>query len=892
MKNYLHTISYYVLISFFIGVCGVNAQTSAVYGGGSFYSGGQSVMNDLRSSGFNTVILWTIHVSNQGNMNFNDIPVIDTNGNYIGDPNWSTRIASLKQAPTSVNRVELGIASAGATDFENIETLINTNGTGSNTALYKAFQNLKTVTKADAVNFDDESNYDVDTMVKFAVMLADIGYKVTLVPYTRKSFWATVYNQVEAQRPGTIDKVYLQVYAGGSGNNPASWNGSFGNLKVIPGLWSVNGAGCNRGDTPSQVETRMRGWKNDISGGFMWLYDDIEKCTAPGRRTADYANAINIALESSAGGATNLAPNAAISVSSEYTNPNWSKEKLTDGIIGQNGNGEWASNGEQTPWAQLNWNTPITTNKVILFDRPSPAETINAGRLTFSDGSSINVSALPDNGTAKELAFPARTISWVRFTVTNGSGPNNGLSEFQVFEADGGGPTAPIQTPFGGTPWTIPGVVESEDFDNGGQGIAYNDSNPNSNTGGRYRTNEGVDIAVANEGGHQIGWTVLGEWQEYTVNVATAGTYNAAIRYAANAGVTGAVRIEVNGADLTGSVNLPVTGGWQTFQTVNTELNLNVGEQVIRIVTVTAGINLNKITFTQGGTPAPIAVTLGNALTTNGFEDMWRSNMFVNESDTYTNNSGSSQQIKITEFNFYAYRKADPVTPFVVKVNSNNNFTVLAVGTTRNNTSYNQGENNFAFNDGTAVTITINDGDTIATGYLDANANGSGGNIGSVIPFDQSAGADELWYTGGPNSNQAGSVSVGSAPTAGNQILNLNRNYRYNFKMEVINNNRNARNHISLGSKLNNVETYPNPFKNELKIKYQLKQTSRVEIAIYDIQGRLVNSLINESQHIGSHTFQWNAINAQGNTVSNGIYIIELKLPEETYYKRVVFVSK
>jgi len=436
MKNNTLTIGFCLLITLFTGNFYTYSQTSAVYGGGPFYSGGQPVMDDLRASGFNTIILWTLHVSDVGNMNFNEIPVIDTRGNYIGDPEWTDRIASLKQSPTSVTRVELGIASAGATDFENIETIINREGTGPNTVLYKAFQNLKTVTNADAVNFDDESNYDVRTMVQFAVMLSDIGYKVTLVPYTRRSFWQEVYNQVEAQRPGTIDKVYLQVYAGGAGNNPASWNGAFGNLKVIPGLWSRHGNNCVSGNTPAQVQSRMEGWKSDISGGFMWLYDDITACSAPGRQTKDYANAINTALGSTPQpptGSSNIAPNAAITVSSEYVDPNWSKEKLIDNIIGQNANGEWASGGEQTPYAQLTWNQTVKINKIVLFDRPNTIEKINSGVLNFSDGSSINVSNLPDNGAAKEIVFAEKEVTSVRFQVTNGVGPNVGLSEFQAF---------------------------------------------------------------------------------------------------------------------------------------------------------------------------------------------------------------------------------------------------------------------------------------------------------------------------------------------------------------------------------------------------------------------------------------------------------------------------
>src|SRR5689334_20557963 len=45
---------------------------SAVYGGGPFYSGGTAVMNTLRSSGFTTVVLWTIHVNSNGDLVLND----------------------------------------------------------------------------------------------------------------------------------------------------------------------------------------------------------------------------------------------------------------------------------------------------------------------------------------------------------------------------------------------------------------------------------------------------------------------------------------------------------------------------------------------------------------------------------------------------------------------------------------------------------------------------------------------------------------------------------------------------------------------------------------------------------------------------------------------------
>src|SRR5687768_4955462 len=60
------------------------AGRSAIYGGGPFYAGGQAVMNTLRSSGFTTVVLWTIHVNaTNGDLIFNDIRIV-SGGKYVG----------------------------------------------------------------------------------------------------------------------------------------------------------------------------------------------------------------------------------------------------------------------------------------------------------------------------------------------------------------------------------------------------------------------------------------------------------------------------------------------------------------------------------------------------------------------------------------------------------------------------------------------------------------------------------------------------------------------------------------------------------------------------------------------------------------------------------------
>ncbi|MGP3971703.1 hypothetical protein [Streptomyces sp. 6N223] len=268
----------------------VAAGRSAIYGGGPLYGDGQAAMDILRSSGFTTVILWSIHVQENGDLYYNDAKVV-SNGQYVGNAAWPARLRTLRQAPTSVNRIEASVGSAGASDWENIHALIHQQGTGPDSILYRNFLALKNATGADAINNDDESHYDATSTIDFARMTEAMGYiSFTIVPYTRVSHW----QEVRKGLGSLMDRAYLQVYAGGSGNDPAWWSEKLG-MPVDPGLWCKHGPECAQGDSPEQVKERMVAWRSSagIPGGFTWYYDDIKKCWAPGRTAADYARAIN-----------------------------------------------------------------------------------------------------------------------------------------------------------------------------------------------------------------------------------------------------------------------------------------------------------------------------------------------------------------------------------------------------------------------------------------------------------------------------------------------------------------------------------------------------------------------------------------------------------------------
>jgi chitinase len=154
--------------------------------------------------------------------------------------------------------------------------------------------------------------------------------------------------------------------------------------------------------------------------------------------------------------------------------------------------------------------------------------------------------------------------------------------------------------PFGGTPAAIPGTVQAENYDTGGQGVAYNVTSINGTDNG-YRS-DGVDLEVCSDtgGGVDLGWTTGGQWFKYTVNVATAGTYTVSFRIAAPTAVTDAFHLaNSSGTNLSGNVNLPATGGYQTWTTVTANVTLPAGQQILTLNQDNAGWNLNYASFAQ-----------------------------------------------------------------------------------------------------------------------------------------------------------------------------------------------------------------------------------------------------------------------------------------------------
>ncbi len=137
----------------------------------------------------------------------------------------------------------------------------------------------------------------------------------------------------------------------------------------------------------------------------------------------------------------------------------------------------------------------------------------------------------------------------------------------------------PVRTPFLGYALPIPGIVQAEDFDKGGQEFTFFDTGT-SNIAGAYRPNEEVDIYDRNGTGFHIGNAMPGEWYEYTVDVKTAGKYQAGFQLASLMG-GGKFQVKI-GKVVSDTLRAPRTNSWLTTQKVTTTLLLEAGVQIMR----------------------------------------------------------------------------------------------------------------------------------------------------------------------------------------------------------------------------------------------------------------------------------------------------------------------
>jgi lysophospholipase L1-like esterase len=211
-----------------------------------------------------------------------------------------------------------------------------------------------------------------------------------------------------------------------------------------------------------------------------------------------------------------------------------------------------------------------------------------------------NQSPLANAGADKTITLPANSVT----LSGSGSDPDGSIASYAWSKVSGGAAT--INSPSTAST-TVSGLAQGSYIfrltvtDNAGA-TAFDDVlvTVNGSTGSSSRIEaenwsamSGVLTENCTEGTLDVGWIDNADWMEYSVNVPTAGSYTINFRIATP--YTGAqFQVKNSGGSVLATVNVPTTGGFQSWQTTTATINLAAGTQTIRLQSTSgAGWNIN-----------------------------------------------------------------------------------------------------------------------------------------------------------------------------------------------------------------------------------------------------------------------------------------------------------
>ncbi len=281
----------------------MTTQTIALYGGNLFGSNdhdlNQRQLGKIVNSGFTKVILFTLHVKSNGDLTYNDSPIVQ-NGTF--SPAYTYLAALLQQLKTggTVKQVVFAIGSAGD-NFATVQQLFST--PAGTATLRQNFNVLIQALPIDGFDFDPEPITDdiTGTVAQLTLLLNSInGMSITWCPFSSADLWiqtlAQVYQQNNQQQ--AVSGFNLQCYAGGAGNDPVDWINQIKNSSsplgindaaafLVPGFWSLNViTKCQPNDgmgvkCPCNLQATFAGLKQRAPGltsGFIWQAAQIFTC--------------------------------------------------------------------------------------------------------------------------------------------------------------------------------------------------------------------------------------------------------------------------------------------------------------------------------------------------------------------------------------------------------------------------------------------------------------------------------------------------------------------------------------------------------------------------------------------------------------------------------------
>jgi len=279
-----------------------------------FTSGGDndlSMYDELPTSGFNTVVLWSMGVDILGNIhirNFGQQEILAKNGlfnpqNNPGIEQFRQKVLQLKGGTSGITRLELSFGigsyynSQGEliTDptFANIKSIYQSQTNNPSVTSFNLLSNIQTLQRElylDAVSYDDETVNDQASSLWLAQQCGSLGMKVSICPYMNESYWSGLVSAAN-QGQTLIDTIYVQAWMTGGGQG---W--VFDNINPAAGIWiDQNGSGSSA-ITPQQAEQQFANWQQSqaLAGG--WYYNAGDMFANNIGTFAQYATAIQSAI--------------------------------------------------------------------------------------------------------------------------------------------------------------------------------------------------------------------------------------------------------------------------------------------------------------------------------------------------------------------------------------------------------------------------------------------------------------------------------------------------------------------------------------------------------------------------------------------------------------------
>jgi aryl-phospho-beta-D-glucosidase BglC (GH1 family) len=385
------------------------------------------------------------------------------------------------------------------------------------------------------------------------------------------------------------------------------------------------------------------------------------------------------------------------------------------------------------------------------------------------------------------------------------------------------------QFPYTGSVIKVPGTIQAEDFDLGGQQVAYG-TGDTINTLGYYRPDEGVEIDSVGDTNYAVLITQPGEWQEYSISVDTASLFEVVLDVS-TLGEGNTIQARFNGAVHTKSLPIPQGPAKNDFSSIKDTVYLETGVQVFRVLGESGGVYVDKITLNR----VEIEEDTSNLLINPDFElgiTGWNGNQATVEIVDDTVQSGSSAVLVSKRMANWASVQQD-ITE-ILRVHGPGYYTSSA---------YMKAPADSGFKGKVTVQLTVGvekyylgAGDTIPPGEWKQISNNLlinwEGNLQEASFYIETVSP----YTGDFYCDNA-SLTIDSLLAPATAVIPNEAS--------------------SLACELS--QNYPNPFDQHTSIQFTIAKPGLYQLVVFDIQGQAVERMVDKELHAGTYNAKFNA---------------------------------